>query len=172
VDFQGALRSLQVTGNSGGKVLGLTARVLGTSLYIEDTVSREATLVSYEEPFYWIVGNFMQHLILAFSHYDRGLQGRQEIPTQAGPLIVEFVESTGLHGETATILVDHYRLSWEDAVLEVYADREGLVDLIILEDQGVFIYRSDCEDWTVAPLSTSAVGGGTGSATHSLEVMD
>ena len=171
VDFQGALRSLQVTGNSGGKLLGLTARVLGTSLYIEDTVRGEATLVSYEEPFHWIVGNFMQHLILAFSHYDRGLQGTQEIPTQAGPLIVEFVESTGLHGEATAVPVDRYRLSWEDSVLEIYADHEDLVDLIALEDQGVLIFRSGFEDWTVAPFSTGT-GGGTGSATHSLEVMD
>jgi hypothetical protein len=171
VDLQGALRSLRITGNSGGKPIGLVARVLGMSLYIEDTVRREATVVSYEEPFHWLAGNFMQHLILAFSHYDRGLQGRQEIPTQAGPLVVDFVESTGLQGEAETISVDHYRISWEDAVLEIYVDREDLVDLIALEDQGVMIYRSGCEDWTVAAVPGSA-GEGIDAGTHDPEVSD
>jgi hypothetical protein len=166
VDLEGAFQSIRVTGNSGGKRFGFSARVTGGSLIIEDTVKGMATVVEYDRPFHWIVGNFMQHLILALSAYEPGRPARQEITTQAGPLSIERLGTTALSAGGQTITVDRYRLLWQDAALQMYVDTEGLVDLIILEDQDVSIHRRGFEEWIVAPLpdGESERGGREGAA--------
>ncbi len=171
VGFDLALRRLQVAGNSGGKAFGFDVRALGASLYVLDTISGEATVLDFDPPYHWVVGNFMQHLTFAFASYDRAAGGRQEIPTQAGPLAVEPMGTTGLHGPTASVQVEHFRVTFLGGALDLYVDAQDRIDRIDLDGQPVSIFRGGFEDWRVGALAETAAGGGSGAGSL-LEAAD
>jgi hypothetical protein len=113
----------------------------------------------------------MQHLIFAFGSYDRAAGGLQEIPTQAGPLAVDLMGTTGLHGPTAAVEVEHFHIGFFSGAIDLYADAQGRVNRIDLEGQPVSIFRSGFEDWIVAPLNTGPVSGTSGGSGASSGTM-
>jgi hypothetical protein len=151
VDPDGALIAISLRGNSGGKPFGLTARVVGSVLTLQDTVQGIATVVDYPEPLAWIAGNFMQHLLHAFRLYDRGRGGTQTLATQAGELVIEPLGPAFMTTPGGDVAVDLFRLGMPAGEVEMAVQDDGGVPLITVPAQGVAVRRLDALEWRLLP---------------------